>query len=35
MLLIFHWILTPLVMVQWTNTVLGAFVFTFVQVFTL
>lgn len=35
MLLIFHWILTPLVMVQWTNTVLGSAVFTFVQVFTL
>ena len=35
MLLIFHWILTPLVMVQWTNTVFGAAIFTFVQVFTL
>ena len=35
MLLIFHWILTPLVMVQWTNTVFGSGIFTFVQVFTL
>ena len=35
MLLIFHWILTPLVMVQWTNTVFGSAIFTFVQVFTL
>jgi len=34
MLLIFHWILTPLVMIQWTEWPTGAFVFTFVQVFT-
>lgn len=34
-LLIFHWILTPLVMAQWTTTVFGSAVFTFVQVFTL
>eukprot|EP00441_Pelagodinium_beii_P025713 CAMPEP_0197675332 /NCGR_PEP_ID=MMETSP1338-20131121/84734_1 /TAXON_ID=43686 ORGANISM="Pelagodinium beii, Strain RCC1491" /NCGR_SAMPLE_ID=MMETSP1338 /ASSEMBLY_ACC=CAM_ASM_000754 /LENGTH=683 /DNA_ID=CAMNT_0043255867 /DNA_START=164 /DNA_END=2215 /DNA_ORIENTATION=+ len=35
LLLVFHWILTPLVMVQWTEWSLGAGVFTFVQVFTL
>ncbi|CAE7364887.1 unnamed protein product [Symbiodinium pilosum] len=34
-LLIFHWILTPLVMVQWSSSTVGAGIFTFVQVFTL
>ncbi|CAE7226351.1 unnamed protein product [Symbiodinium natans] len=34
-LLIFHWILTPLVMVQWSASTAGACIFTFVQVFTL
>ncbi|CAE7239364.1 unnamed protein product [Symbiodinium sp. CCMP2592] len=34
-LLIFHWILTPLVMVQWSSSTAGACIFTFVQVFTL
>eukprot|EP00929_Paragymnodinium_shiwhaense_P043155 TRINITY_DN22231_c0_g1_i1.p1 TRINITY_DN22231_c0_g1~~TRINITY_DN22231_c0_g1_i1.p1 ORF type:complete len:940 (-),score=241.92 TRINITY_DN22231_c0_g1_i1:303-3122(-) len=34
-LLIFHWVLTPIVMVQWSGWTSGATVFTFVQVFTL
>eukprot|EP00928_Gymnodinium_smaydae_P086957 TRINITY_DN71336_c0_g1_i1.p1 TRINITY_DN71336_c0_g1~~TRINITY_DN71336_c0_g1_i1.p1 ORF type:complete len:874 (+),score=202.84 TRINITY_DN71336_c0_g1_i1:66-2687(+) len=34
-LLIFHWLLTPCVMTQWSNGIVGSFVFTFVQVFTL
>lgn len=34
-LLVIHWIMCPLVMVQWTKWVIGAPIFTFVQVFTL
>jgi len=34
-LLLFHWILTPLVMIQWSDWVAGSAIFTFVQVFTL
>lgn len=34
-LLIMHWIICPLVMVQWTNWVLSSCAFTFVQIFTL
>eukprot|EP00927_Polykrikos_kofoidii_P049151 TRINITY_DN43270_c0_g1_i1.p1 TRINITY_DN43270_c0_g1~~TRINITY_DN43270_c0_g1_i1.p1 ORF type:complete len:807 (-),score=132.87 TRINITY_DN43270_c0_g1_i1:103-2430(-) len=33
MLLFFHWVLTPLVMIQWTKWVIGAALFTFIQIF--
>lgn len=32
-ILIFHWALTPLIMVLWSDWAIGAFIFTFIQVF--
>lgn len=34
-ILIFHWALTPLIMVTWSDWPIGTFVFTFIQVFLL